>query len=185
MRAAPEKPAASARRQPGVTAKRWQCVGRTSRSEQVKAAIRRAQAADKPIGASGRALARRHRPDASPYTILVVDDDVEVLSIAARVLTETMCRVITSSTGAAALETLYREPSIDLMLVDVVMPVLGGLQLAAQARLAFPKLRVVFTSGYYAELPALSQRLIDAGQFIAKPWRASELRSLISRAMAS
>jgi two-component system, cell cycle sensor histidine kinase and response regulator CckA len=93
------------------------------------------------------AVARAAR--AGTETVLVVEDERLVRDLIARNLGERGYGVLTAVNGAEALEAVgrRREP-IDLLLTDVVMPELGGPELAARLRAVQPSLKVVYMTGY-------------------------------------
>jgi CheY-like chemotaxis protein len=82
-------------------------------------------------------------------TILVVDDESELRTVVRDHLNAFGYETLEAENGPQALEILRRDPSIDLMLTDVVMP--GGMSgdvLAREARAVRPDLKVVLTTGY-------------------------------------
>ncbi len=82
-------------------------------------------------------------------TILVVDDEDIVRALVARTLGEAGYRVLQASHGAAAVGTLETEAqSVDLVICDLVMPILGGREVALWMREHCPDLRLLFISGY-------------------------------------
>jgi CheY-like chemotaxis protein len=121
--------------------------------------------------------------DGNGETILVVEDEPEVLTLACRFLTELGYRVVTASNGAAALEAASREEEIDLVLTDVVMPGgMSGLDLAAAIRSRRPGTRVVFVSGYADK--ELSEAHADAAeQIITKPYDRRVLAKAVRQAL--
>jgi CheY-like chemotaxis protein len=104
-------------------------------------------------------------------TILVAEDEPEVRRFVTRVLTGHGYTVLEASNGREALQiaTSHAGP-IDLLLSDVVMPELGGLELAEAVRKLHPSTRVAHMSGY-------SQRVLgpESDQVIEKPFTASSL----------
>ena len=119
--------------------------------------------------------------------ILVVDDNEEVRGVAERQLTTLGYRVIAVPDGAAALETLASNVQIDLLFTDVVMPGgLNGREVAQEARKLRPRLRVLFTSGYFEGALVRKGEIEQDVQFIMKPYRrqdlAEKVRMLLSEA---
>ncbi|ATX78930.1 PAS domain S-box-containing protein [Mariprofundus aestuarium] len=84
---------------------------------------------------------------ANGETILFVDDETGVLAIIAEVLENIGYRVLTAENGEQALE-LYNSNAIDLILTDVVMPKMGGVELARTVRVLNPGIPIVFATGY-------------------------------------
>jgi PAS domain S-box-containing protein len=92
-------------------------------------------------------------PDAAQVgaTILLVEDEPSVRAIAARSLERSGFRVLQASGGAAALELAEGHGRPDLVLSDLMMPEMGGAELARRLRERWPMLPVLFMSGYSVE----------------------------------
>ena len=88
---------------------------------------------------------------AGSETVLLVEDDPTVRALVRYVLAGLGYTVVEASSGPEARQVLARHP-IDLLLTDVVMPGDSGLVLAGQLRQALPGLKVLFMSGYTADL---------------------------------
>jgi PAS domain S-box-containing protein len=115
-------------------------------------------------------------------TILVVEDDDALREYASDILRELGYRVLDANDGQQALEALSREPHVDLLLTDVVMPGgLNGRQLADQALRARPDLKVLYMTGYTRRAIVHNGRL-DAGvHLIAKPFSFEELADSVRK----
>lgn len=109
-------------------------------------------------------------------TILVVEDEPSVRSLACRVLRRAGYRIFDAGSGEEALQlgAASQEP-VDLLLTDVVMPGINGRTLAERWRALHPESKVLFTSGH-AEDTLLRQGVV-AGQmaFIGKPYTLEAL----------
>src|SRR5216683_6342535 len=82
-------------------------------------------------------------------TILVVDDDLRVLSVAEDILRSMSYSVISTIDPHVALQSARDYPgAIHLLLTDVTMPLGSGIQLAAEFRMIRPEAKVLFMSGY-------------------------------------
>jgi two-component system cell cycle sensor histidine kinase/response regulator CckA len=81
-------------------------------------------------------------------TILVVDDEPHVLAVAARSLERSGFHVLRASDGAGALELVDQHGPPDLVLTDLMMPVMGGVELARRLRERWPTVAILFMSGY-------------------------------------
>ena len=82
-------------------------------------------------------------------TVLLVEDEEAVRTLAARVLAEQGYAVHEARNGREALAVLERpDHGIDLVLTDVVMPDMGGVELADRVAAAHPDVRIVYMSGY-------------------------------------
>jgi DNA-binding NtrC family response regulator len=109
--------------------------------------------------------------------ILVVDDDPDVRWVIAQDLQQMGCVVTEAESGRAALTILDRETHCDLMIVDLVMPGLSGLDTLRLARRSQPELRVLFTSGY-ADLSRFGDILSDY-PLLQKPFTLESLAEMV------
>ncbi|MCM2270812.1 MAG: response regulator, partial [Thermoanaerobaculia bacterium] len=128
----------------------------------------------------GAAPAVVARPPAAPRggdeTVLVVEDQEALRQLLGRLLSAAGYRVLTASNGAEALAlSAAHAGAVDLVLTDVVMPEMGGLELMARLRERHPELRVLFMSGYTEETVARHGVLDPARNFLGKPFTAAEL----------
>ena len=104
-------------------------------------------------------------------TILLVEDEPAVLTLAATTLRRQGYTVLEASDGEEAWEMVSKAAKdIDLLLTDVVMPRMGGIELQIRIETDFPELRVLFTSGYADEAVALSVGSERGLPFLAKPF---------------
>jgi PAS domain S-box-containing protein len=108
--------------------------------------------------------------------VLVVEDEAQVRTIAARALTEAGYRVLEAETGARALEIVRGNGGRPaLVLVDVVMPGMSGSALALELAQVVPGVPILFTSGY-TDGEILRRGLLDPGAaFLAKPFSPEAL----------
>ncbi|MBN2369476.1 MAG: PAS domain S-box protein [Vicinamibacteria bacterium] len=141
------------------------------------------EASDEPDGAE------RTRPVKSvrgSEKILIVEDDGELREIIAESIEEHGYFVVTASHGDDALEKARRlEGGVDLLVTDVVMPLVGGRELADRLAAAHPRLRVLFMSGYTEDIEALRE-LVDRGvYFLEKPFSAQVLAESVRAALES
>ncbi|NYE25365.1 hybrid sensor histidine kinase/response regulator [Pigmentiphaga litoralis] len=114
--------------------------------------------------------------DSNVETVLLVDDEPDVMDAAAELLRSIGYAVITASNGPDALELLRRRNDIDILFTDVVMPQgMSGIELARLTLDIAPGVKVVLASGY--PLPALKNDFDDLDQFafINKPYRLADL----------
>jgi CheY-like chemotaxis protein len=109
-------------------------------------------------------------------SILVVDDDAPIRNLVSFILESAHYRVFTAKCGREALEIIVHEPKrIDLLLSDVTMPEMTGIELARRARDIRPGMQILLMSGYFAG-PA------PAGMnMLAKPFNPAELLSRIEK----
>ena len=116
------------------------------------------------------------RPGTGHETILLVEDDEEVLAVAAESLRELGYKVLTAGNAAQGLEILRGDQPIDLLLSDVIMPGgMNGVQLAVEARRISPNLKLLLASGYTAAALSLEHGLPTNLDIVEKPFRHEEL----------
>lgn len=110
-------------------------------------------------------------------TVLLVDDDEHVRGSTSDAIEMLGYRVIAEGSAADALERLKREPDIDILFTDIVLPRgMSGVALAREARALRPRLRILLASGHAREtLGAEIGSGIDDFAFLAKPYRLQEL----------
>jgi len=117
-------------------------------------------------------------------TILLVEDETEVRRFAALSLRTFGYRVIEASSGEEALRLCrdHTEP-IDLLLTDVVMPGMTGVELSKQLHSLNPGVKVVFVSGY-ADRTILRHGVLDAGvSLLQKPYTPTVLAAEVRKAL--
>ncbi|MBL8996226.1 MAG: PAS domain S-box protein [Gemmatimonadetes bacterium] len=139
-----------------------------------------------PLGESASATdpARRQRTYRGEETVLLVDDNLEVRSAAARLLERSGFRVLQAEDGEEALGILReRSAGIDLVLSDVMMPKVGGRAVYDATRSMASPPRFLFCSGYLR--PEELEGLMAAGDvdFLPKPWTAAELTRAVRRSL--
>jgi two-component system, cell cycle sensor histidine kinase and response regulator CckA len=118
---------------------------------------------------------------------LLAEDDPLVRSMVAKVLRDQGYKVLQASNGEEALQ-VAQEPAnkkIDLLLTDMVMPQMGGLELANQLNVLCPETKVIFTSGYTDD-PIIHEGTPDSSmEFIQKPFvpaaLALKVRSVLDK----
>jgi signal transduction histidine kinase/response regulator RpfG family c-di-GMP phosphodiesterase len=116
-----------------------------------------------------------------PATVLVVDDDPDVRELTVGALEALNYSVVEASNGRAALEALKQAGHVDLALIDLVMPGLGGRQLATRIRASHPKLAVLFMSGYDNVLG--DGEHLDEEMLLKKPFNLASLAAAVERAL--
>jgi len=112
--------------------------------------------------------------DGDPATILVVEDEAAVRQLIRQVLGPRGHRLLEAGDGAAALRLARREPSLDLLLTDLVLPGMNGRQVATRVSEYHPRARVLFMTGYSRD--ELAQRIGQGpDSLLDKPFTPSEL----------
>ncbi len=119
--------------------------------------------------------------------ILVVDDDERIRALIRRGLKKLGHEVVEAGDGAAALERLRADP-VDLLITDLYMPGMEGLELIQKARAAWPELDIIAISGGTADtkfdfLPVAESLGADA--ILPKPLDLGRLRTLVDARLGS
>jgi len=115
-------------------------------------------------------------------TVLLVEDEPTVRSVAERALTRHGYTVITADNGEDALEIIARNEPIDLLISDVVMPGMDGPTMVREARQSRPDLKILFISGY-AEEQLRKSIDIENVNFLPKPFSVTDLAEAARRAV--
>jgi len=116
--------------------------------------------------------------------ILIADDDEGVRAFLDRALTGRGHSITTVADGAAAVEA-FQKKTFDLLLTDIVMPLMDGIALALKAGKDFPDLRIVLMTGYAAERDRAHNldALVDA--VVEKPFTLDDICALVDAALAA
>jgi PAS domain S-box-containing protein len=122
-------------------------------------------------------------PTQAGATVLLVEDEPVVRAIAARSLERGGFRVLQASGGSVAIELVDRNGPPDLVLTDLMMPGMGGAELARRLGERWPALPILFMSGYSVD-DLLRQGAIDSGlAIIQKPFTPDGLVRSVAAAL--
>jgi CheY-like chemotaxis protein len=112
--------------------------------------------------------------------ILLIDDDSAVREVTSSMLKELGYTVLELGSGGAALDLLDRQGNVDLVLLDLAMPGMSGVEVARQVQLKYPWLPTLFVTGY-----ADKTVLVDVGdeRIIKKPFVGDELTQKVNAAL--
>ena len=123
---------------------------------------------------------------AVPRTILVVEDEADVRKIVRRQLESLGHRVLVAEAATEALLLISGPGAPELLLTDVVLGTgMNGIELAAAARVARPKLPVIFMSGYTA-VPEAQRRIRETGApLLSKPFTTRQLERAVNAVCAA
>ncbi len=115
-------------------------------------------------------------------TVLLVEDEEAVRTLTGSILREFGYRVLEAESGRLAIEICATEGGrIDLLLTDLVMPEMWGDELAGRLRTAFPRIRVLYLSGYGDRRQ--KRRSGGDGSFLEKPFTAERLLEKVRQAL--
>ena len=119
-------------------------------------------------------------------TILIVENSAKDRNLARLILAGAGYKVLEESDGAAAVATyLDNAESIDLVLMDVVLPQMGGVEAAGKISNQYPDVNIIFTSGY-PESSQHTKSVIETGRpMIQKPFGVDVLRSKVRTALGN
>jgi two-component system, cell cycle sensor histidine kinase and response regulator CckA len=125
-------------------------------------------------------------PRSRGETVLVVEDEAALLKLSKRMLEELGYRVLAAGTPGEAFNLAAEHTSTtQLLITDVVMPGMNGRDLAEQLQSLHPNMKVLFMSGYTAEVIA-HRGVLDKGvNFIQKPYSLKELAVKVRGALES
>jgi serine phosphatase RsbU (regulator of sigma subunit) len=115
-----------------------------------------------------------------PLTVLVVDDDPSINLLLQTRLRLRGLNVLSASDGREALD-LLSETEIDLLLLDVSMPVIGGLEVLSNIRQRGLDTAVIMTTAFGSEQVAIEALRAGADDYLRKPFDAVELRAVLDR----
>ena len=115
-------------------------------------------------------------PEGRGETVLVVEDDPMILAMTEKMLTSLGYQTLAASGPANALNlAAVHAGNIDLVMTDVIMPEMNGRDLSARLKEQHPDLRVLFMSGYTADVIAHHGVLEEGVRFIQKPFSRNDL----------
>ena len=104
-------------------------------------------------------------------TVLVVEDDAMVRSISMKILERQGYKVLGAENGSTSLAMAMRHKfQIDLLLTDIIMPGMNGRELAVELLRSYPKLKILYTSGYSKKVVDHYGILEKDNEFISKPY---------------
>lgn len=117
--------------------------------------------------------------------ILFVDDENSVRTFALRALRKKGYDVVGCNSAENALETLQTDQNFQLLITDMVMPGLNGIELAKQVLELFPDIKIILASGYSEDILKGEFADIDNLSFIPKPFSLSDLTQKVYEVMKS
>jgi PAS domain S-box-containing protein len=135
-------------------------------------------------GAAGRAV---READAAPRDltkarVLVVEDEPSVRALLVRILRDMGCAVVETQGPSEAL-ALPPDPRPDLLVTDVVMPGVDGIELHGRLCARWPDLPALFVSGFPAGVATVEQAMAHGRHFLPKPFDAESLRRVVREAL--
>jgi two-component system phosphate regulon sensor histidine kinase PhoR len=116
------------------------------------------------------------------HRILVVDDEVTVCKSIRQVLVREDCEVDMALSGEEALR-LDAERPYDVLIVDLMMPGLSGMDLLKSLKARNPKAKIIMVTGYPTMRNTLQAMQLGATDFLPKPFLPTTLRNLVAKAL--
>jgi two-component system cell cycle sensor histidine kinase/response regulator CckA len=123
--------------------------------------------------------------DSAPRaTVLLVDDEELLRRLLSRILAEAGFGVVEAENGAVALETARRiNGGLGLVVTDIHMPVMSGLDFAREFRPLHPNVPILFITG--RDLPPLPDTDVPPKELLRKPFRSEAFLDAVSQLVAS
>jgi|GEM_PF-880438 len=133
---------------------------------------------------SARPTPAPRAPSSPGQRVLVVDDENVVREMAREILDLAGFQVLTADDGQQALDLLEKNPhAVDLVLLDVVMPGLGGLEVLKRIKARHPWIKVVLASGMFDQGQEEAQVWRQSDGRLGKPYRAGDLLATLNQAL--
>lgn len=120
-------------------------------------------------------------PLSNKHTILVVDDDPEIVTLLSKILLNEGCSVMDAQNGLEALRKVERG-GIDLVILDLIMPEMGGIEVLKRLGDIAPKLPVIVLTGHGDLQTAREAMMLGAYEYITKPFDADFVKAVVKKA---
>ena len=135
---------------------------------------------------SGRGSLKTTTNTVKMADILLAEDDDAMRQFLATALTRAGHRVVSHRDGRQALEALEAlDKPYDLLIADIVMPGVDGIELARRARLGQPELRVMFITGFAAVALEEGKPVVPGATVLSKPFHLRDLVSQVKELLAA
>jgi DNA-binding NtrC family response regulator len=122
--------------------------------------------------------------ESSMKRVLVVDDEINVCKSVRQALLNPDYEIDLALSGADALR-LEGEKPYDVILLDLMMPVAGGLDILKALKARNSRAQIIIMTGYPSSRTSLQSMQLGAFDYLPKPFLLSEIRSLVAKALAA
>lgn len=115
--------------------------------------------------------------------ILIVDDEPNIRRVMEAVLTKDGHTVLTAENGRKALELLKSTPNLDVLITDLIMPDINGIELLAAAKQIDPNISVLMITAHGTIKSAVEAMKLGALDYICKPFDLDDIKILVGNAL--
>ena len=116
-------------------------------------------------------------------TILLVDDEAEIREIYTEVLTDLGYKVIAEADGPSALSVIRQGAGIDLVITDLLMPGMDGLEFIRSLRAVLPSVPVIMVTAFSSVESYLQSFALGVFEYVNKPVRIGEFERIVAAAL--
>ena len=116
-------------------------------------------------------------------TVLLVDDEAGLTAVLAKRLSSRGLVVQTATSGEEGLEALLHDPNIGVVVLDINMPGIDGLETLQRVKAARPEVEAIILTGYPSVEGALEGMRLGAYEFLSKPCDMEELHGRVLEAL--
>ena len=116
-------------------------------------------------------------------SILIVDDEPNIRRVLEAVFSKDHYRVFTAENGRKALDVISSEPSLDVLLCDLIMPDMNGVEVLRAAKEANPALSVVMITAHGTIKTAVEAMKYGAFDYVTKPFDMDEIKLVVKNAL--
>jgi len=124
------------------------------------------------------------KAEATDLAVLIVDDEKSTCSLCGDIAREAGLKVHFAETTEEALELLDRS-AVDILLTDLKVPELGGLELLKRVRTHYPHVATIVLTQYGTIETAIEATRLGACDYVTKPFHVEELRSKLDRLISA
>ncbi|MBD3306757.1 response regulator [candidate division KSB3 bacterium] len=117
------------------------------------------------------------------HVILVVDDEESSRESVERMLREEHYTVLCAENGEQALQLLHQHPHVDLILTDMRMPGMSGLDLLKKVRTIHENIRVIIVTGFGEIESYIEAMSSGAVEYVSKPFKMNELKLIVKKVL--